>query len=528
MRITHHSILFCLILLGSSLQALPVELDPTFDGDGIAVFSPGTIHDVARDIVVLPDTTTIICGTAQLNGATAGIIMRILEDGTQDMSFATGGLAELQYGTNTYAYNLELLPDGKLLVSGICYTTASDAEFFVARFLTDGTPDTSFGTGGHALTDYSATEDLCYAMGLQSDGKIVLAGRTNDVPFSALLFTRFNADGTLDTSFGTDGYTMIDASTQDESINTLGFLDDGTIVGFGNGYQSTPYFGHLVCMAKLDSAGIPVSGFGTGGVRVPPVFNDISTVYDLQVENDTLFVTGTMYDTVNDDVIFVAKMDSDGDTIVSFGTGGITFTKPNPDDHIHVGYDLLLDEGNIYVCGTTGYAPMFNPRDFILLRYTPAGILDPEFNTTGYIITSIGPLFDEANALVIQPDGKVVLAGFAQMGADNDLILARYLIDMTSIGEHFSAPGELYLQHIAPNPFGSSVTITFSIQFPESVTLEIFDVSGRLIETLVDEDRTAGTHAVVFYGEEFSSGIYFCRLQVGDEHIQTEMMTLLR
>jgi len=98
---------------------------------------------------------------------------------------------------------------------------------------------------------------------------------------------------------------------------------------------------------------------------------------------------------------------------------------------MNVGCQLLRShDSKIYVCGTSGLGAM-NDRDFMLLRYTPDGMLDPSLNSTGYVLTSMGPDWDEANALDMQPDGKIVLAGFRSgifTTGDNDIAMARYLV----------------------------------------------------------------------------------------------------
>ncbi|MEJ2103667.1 MAG: T9SS type A sorting domain-containing protein, partial [Ignavibacteriaceae bacterium] len=524
---------------------------------------------------------------------------------------------------------------GKILVSGICYVTISNSEFFAARFLSDGTPDSTFGTNGHFLTSYSGYEEECYTMALQNDGKIVLAGRTNS-PMS-LFFTRLNSNGSLDSSFGTNGYTVIDATIQQEAIRTIGFLNDGTIIGFGYGYQSTPYFGEKILMAKLDTSGIPITGFGNNGILFPSVFNDISTVYGLKVKNDSLFVTGYIYDAVNDYVLFISKLDQDGNAILTFGTNGITVTKQSPDDHMNVGYDLKIsDDGKIYVCGTSGSGPLIYPRDFILIRYTQAGLPDTSFTSTGYLITSIGPDWDEANALDFQNDGKVVLAGFKSgfsTTGNNDIAIARYLVsdllfpfiavtpdsivfDTTDVGStsqkiiqvmntgsapldiydiyitdsvfttpinsfiispgesqsisidfHSTLPGSYsgYIQIVSnasnadtfsipvsgfaqdptsiegeqkipksfslyenyPNPFNPSTKIKFSIPKSTKVVIKIYDVVGNEIETLVNEEKQAGTYEVSWYAENLPSGVYFYQLKAGS-FVETKKMVLMK
>jgi uncharacterized delta-60 repeat protein len=417
------------------------QLDASFGNQGIVMLSPGSLHETAHDMVMLEDSSMVICGVASNAGVMSGFLMHILNDGSQDMNFGTNGITWISYGAETYAYCLERQPDGKLVVAGLVYTVIPNSEFYIARFLPNGTPDPSFNSTGHFITAYSADEEYLNALYLQPDGKFLLAGNTYLGAFSQLLFSRVNSNGTLDVTFGTNGFTEIDASTQDESINGLGLLNDGTIIGMGNGFQGNPLWGEQLFMVKLNSNGTPVSGFGTNGVLIPSIFNDVSSANELLIDNDSIFVTGYMYDAANNWQFFLAKLNSSGAAYTGFGNNGISFINLNP---INIGSDLMKTaDGKIYVCGTTGMGGA-GDRDFLLARYLTDGELDPDFNTIGYVITPIRPDWDEANALVMQPDGKIVLAGLTAgltTSGNNDLALTRYLNDFLPSGlyANFSA-----------------------------------------------------------------------------------------
>ena len=429
-------------LIPTGFYAFPQTgtLDTSFDGDGIAMYAPGTDNDVARDIIALTDTTMLVCGTFVPSGTnhTAGLLMKVLEDGSIDTTFGNSGIVTMQYGNNTYAYDMELQPDGKIVVAGICYLSSGNSEMFAARFDSTGNVDSGFGNSGYFLGSYSSEEDNCYALTLQSDGKIVLGGATFEGAYSKLLFARLDTDGTLDGTFGTSGYTEIDASIQGEQINALDILSDGTIVGIGYGYESNPLYDFQVYMAELDTDGQPVSGFGTDGVMVPSVFTRASIGYGMYLKNDTLYVTGYQEATNGDYDLFIAKIDADGNADEDFGTDGITLTNINM---YNVGYDVYVaGDHKIYVNGTSGL-PGVNPRDFIILRYKADGTLDPAWNGTGYTLTTIRPDWDASYANDMQRDGKMVVAGFSSGGGggNNDLVITRYKNDFNPFYADFTA-----------------------------------------------------------------------------------------
>lgn len=426
------TILFIIVLfqslLSNSSYSQTGTLDPTFGNSGIDTLSPGSLHDVAYDVICLEDTSMYVCGAAVINGFWSGILMHLNPDGSQDMSFGTNGLAVMHYVNDAFAYDMELLPDGNIVVAGLSYMTTSNSEFFVARFLPNGTPDVTFNSTGYATSDYSGVEETCYAIAVQEDGKYVLAGYTTSGGFSNLLFWRVNSDGTTDDTFGEDGYTFINASPQDESILDLGFLSDGTIVGAGRGYQTNPIWADKLFLTKLTPSGLPVPGFGVEGTIIPPVITDVSSASGIVIFNDTIMLTGIEYNESNNYQIIVTKLDTLGNAYSYFGDNGKATLNINANNEANDIY--RSDDGKLYVCGTTG--PSAFSSDFVIARFTPEGALDPTFNSIGYTVTPVMPDWDVAMALDIQVDGKVVLAGMASgisTTGNNDIALARYQND---------------------------------------------------------------------------------------------------
>lgn len=429
--------LFVLILLTGSIAGFSQSgtLDVTFGTNGTELFDLYGYHENGNDIKCLDDTTMLIIGSTSVSTSYVydGYIMKLLSDGTQDMSWGTNGLVIVDYGEDTFFYDIELLSDGKFLISGAAYLTVSDAEFFVAKFNPDGTADATFGTNGVFFSSYSTEADVCETMAIQSDGKIVMAGRTYLGPFSQLLFLRVNSDGTLDTSFGTNGYTEISGSVQDERVNSLGILSSGAIVGVGYGYHSTPWFGDLAMVAKLNPDGTPMMGFGTNGVMTPAIFTDYSIARTIAIHNDSLFITGNMDNPVGEDDLFLVKLDSSAIADPSFGTGGMALFDLN---QYNSGRDMFVnDDDKIYVSGTSGLAGM-SDREFLLCRYLPDGSLDTSFNSVGYTLTDFRPDWDESNALDMQVDGKIVCTGMSNglTSGNNDIPVARYLNDYLPSG----------------------------------------------------------------------------------------------
>src|SRR5205823_5199649 len=135
-------------------------------------------------------------------------VARYNADGSLDTTFGSGGTVTTNFGPGaTYddADGVAIQSDGKIVVAGTCNRGGSDNVFAVARYNADGSLDSTFGSGGTVTTDFGlgGSDDSAYAVALQPDGKIVAAGATylGGVPGDFAL-ARYNPDGTLDSTFG--------------------------------------------------------------------------------------------------------------------------------------------------------------------------------------------------------------------------------------------------------------------------------------------------------------------------------------
>ncbi len=427
MKVKYILLIVSLLLLSGEAFTQAGTLDPSFGTDGIVVYNSGTqVHDNSFDVHVYDDNSIIIVGShMDFSYNSIGVIQKFLSDGSVDNTWGTNGVLEIQYGEDTFPYNITILEDGKILVAGSVYIAGGNSEMFAARFLANGTPDVSFNGTGVWIGQYASSEELGFAMTLQPDGKILLGGQEGSATMSNLLFARLNSNGTLDTSFGTNGYTSIDTNPQTETVKSLGILSTGEIIGIGYVHVSDPYFTELFMMAKLDVNGMPVSGFGNNGVFIPSEFNSTSFGRSCVIVNDNIIATGNF----QSGSMFVTKLNSLGTLDPTFGNSGIAYLNINV---VNSGNQLFFGGDNkYYVCGTSGDASP-GPREFLLARFDINGNLDASFNGVGYVTTSIRTNWDDANALAMASDGKIILTGFSSgydSSGDNDIALTRYLND---------------------------------------------------------------------------------------------------
>ena len=205
-------------------------LDATFAGGGKikidASLNPAADSSV-QAMLVLPDDKLLLAGNA--GGAFNNVeflLMRLNADGTPDDTFGSNGIVRQPIGASTDIANaIALQPDGRIVLAGSAIAADGRADFALARFDSGGTPDATFGNGGVVMTPIGPGEDIAYAVDVMPWGRIVAAGSAR-ISTSALgtdiALAAYNADGSLDKYFGSNGKVMAQITLQaDEVLTTL-------------------------------------------------------------------------------------------------------------------------------------------------------------------------------------------------------------------------------------------------------------------------------------------------------------------
>ncbi|WP_330308160.1 MULTISPECIES: calcium-binding protein [unclassified Streptomyces] len=198
------------------------NLDTSFGGTG-KVVTPFDQGALGNDMALQPDGRIVVAG---YTGSTAFdfALVRYNTDGGLDTTFGTGGRVITDFGDYDVAQSLGVQPDGRIVAAGY-----SGGDFALARYTTSGGLDATFGTGGKTTTDLGGSADRANDMALQSDGRIVAAGIRN----TDFAVARYNTDGTVDTGFGTGGRAVTDFGYYDEA-RSVAVQSDGRILTFGN------------------------------------------------------------------------------------------------------------------------------------------------------------------------------------------------------------------------------------------------------------------------------------------------------
>ena len=408
------SLLVLLALSGASLcivrpvAAAPGDLDQSFGTGGKVVTRDGACSQASALAIQYNDGKLVVAVDFWCLSPKTFALRRYNPNGIVDSSFGTGGKVTTDFGGSSSAYALAIQADGKLVAAGGALN-----DFALARYNSDGSLDSGFGTGGKVTTDFGGSSGAT-ALAIQADGKLVAAGVAGD----DFALARYNPNGSLDPNFGIGGKVTTDFGGSDRA-NALAIQADGKLVTAG-------VAGDHFALARYNPDGSLDSNFGTGG-KVTTDFGDSNGVgaRDLAIQADgKLVVVGTKVVGFLGNDFALARFNADGTLDSSFGTGGKVVT--NIGGHDGAIALAIQTDGKLVAAGTTTVTPADDDFHFALARYNPNGSLDSSFGTGGKVITSHFPNFfadgEGASALAIQLDGKLVAAGFAT----SDIGLARY------------------------------------------------------------------------------------------------------
>lgn len=233
-------------------------LDPTFGGDGV-VMTKFSGSDTANDLAIQADGKIVAAGT----GAGRFALARYKPDGTLDPAFGRGGKVTTGFpGGGASAVAIQT--DSKIVAAGAAGTATLD--FALARYKPDGTLDTTFSGDGKVTTDLTSGNDIAEDVAIQTDGKIVAAGDggnccewTGDFGL-----VRYKPDGTLDPSFDGDGEVITEFTTNDDLAVGVVLQADGKIVAAGHADYSGEGSGKFA-LGRYNAEGTLDTTFGRNG-----------------------------------------------------------------------------------------------------------------------------------------------------------------------------------------------------------------------------------------------------------------------
>lgn len=383
------------------------DLDLLFDTDGKVTTDFSTSGDVGNDVVIQPDGKIVVAGTANI-GVGAGAVARYNTDGSLDTSFDGDGRATTAPNISFSASAAALQADGKIVVAGVGRPVGqSDFDFVLARFNADGSLDTTFNSTGMVVTRFSIRDDLAQDVTIQTDGKIVAAGQTFTAGGSTeFALARYNTNGTLDTSFDGDGMVSTSFAAGGADARAVFVQPDGKIVAAGNRN-----------LARYLSDGALDATFGGGG----RVLVNTQTINDAVLQPDGNIVVAGFADAAPANSAFaVARLTAGGVFDTSFnGNGRILIDIGAERDEANA--VAISSDGKIAIAGLSNFTPVF-----AVARLNANGTPDATFGGDGNVTASFAAANSAAFGIAIQPDGKIVAAGRAGINQTADFGAARF------------------------------------------------------------------------------------------------------
>lgn len=416
---------------------------------------------------------------------TAVAVKRYLTGGGPDASFSGGAVAtKIDPSEFEYALAVALQPDGKIIAAGHS-VVAGQGAIALVRYNADGSLDSasgSFGSGGIVRTVVGSDGAEAVAVAVQADGKIVVAGTllTANVSGKGIVLLRYNANGTLDTSFGTPGTGIVtqaigtgsDTAAAALALQPAVLPANVKIIVAGHALTNT---NTDIVLLRYNLDGTPDLTFGgTGLVTTALSSNAAALAVQVQPADGKIVAAGSVgkLSDFSMDAVLLRYNSTDGSLDATFGVGGIVQTDIGSGNNF-ANSIVLQPDGNIVVAGHANVNFSANTSDIALLRYSAAGALETTFGAPGQngkVVTDLGG-FDNAFSVALQADLKIVVSGNTSSAVTSVAVL-RYNADGT-LDTGFGSGGLVATSATGPSTIASGNAVL--VQADGSIVVAGYD-----------------------------------------------------
>jgi uncharacterized delta-60 repeat protein len=492
-------------------------LDPTFGSAGVLSTSVGSNNiSAALAVATYPNEGTandgkvVAAGSAvvSLKGSTADddfAIVRYNLNGSPDPTFGSTGRVLTDLGSAVErAEDVAVQADGNIVAAGY-----SGSQLALVRYNGDGSLDASFGGTGKIRGNVSKqSTDAAFRIAIQADGKIVVAGSTTPRGASNvdLFMERYNANGTLDTSFGTGGKVTTHFAEPLSSLASGQGIDLAIDPGTS---PLDPNAGKIVVVSQLQGGPVVVARYKTNGSLDTGFSGGAGYVTSsalylpaVAIQSDDRIVVSAEATAGPGFAVALARFNADGTPDATFGSGGLVVT-PLANNALFPDAVTIQPDGRIVVAGAQQNTPANSDTgNFVLVRYnSPDGSLDTSFGNRGIAVSSGVAVYARYQvAVALEPDGRIVVAGSTITSAgDFNFALARFLAAGPQIRSFTASPN--------PATAGSDPTLTAS-------NMSDANPGASIIQVAFYQDRNSdgalepGTDTLLGYATQTSPGTW--------------------
>ncbi len=468
MNFYRHFIFFLFLL--TYVDAKSADLDPSFN---TPITSFKNYYVEATDVDIHRDGSGVIVvvGTLMYPTTKQFVILSYNQDGTLNQSFADNGILITNYTDQNNIINaVAIQNDSKIIVAG-AIAVNEISTLALVRYWPDGTLDNSFGTDGIVMTDINAyapsgVGSFAQDIKILNDGKILVVATlvSTSSYLSDSVIVKYNANGTLDTTFASNGVAADNILSSTESVSSMVIENSGDII-LGATKVTTPSTTTTWLVRRYDSNGSKVKTFETPNTGITPNYND--KLYNMSIDADGKLVAVGTLNTVIGNKSAIVRFDINGSLDTTFDTDGILTTSLSEEAH----EVMFKDNGKIII------AAQANSDAFMMMKFSIDGTLDSYVSTP-----SVGTL----SKALMQLDDKVVMIG----NQSNKFVTLVYGSNGT-ISNYFSGDG-IDKQEIES---GYDTLSDIALQKDEKIiavgdgTLARYDTNGSLDTSFADNGK---------------------------------------
>ncbi len=389
----------------------PGTLDMSFGNSGKAIIDVLGYDNLGNAIALQPNGRIVVAG---IHNNDFGIY-QLKIDGTLDKTFNNTGIVSFDFGgTIDDGSAVGIQTDGKIVMAGSIIDNGL-SDFGIVRINADGTVDNTFGSSGKVIVDNSSRDDRAYALQIQTDGKIVVSGYSISGGDADFMTVRLNSDGKVDNTFGTAGIKQIDIGSSEDKCYGNYIQPDGKILMGGivnNG-------GLDFVIVRLNTDGSIDNSFGNSGKQITDFKGKDDWAFSIAMQSTGKILLGGYCKSTNNNDYAMACYDSTGKLDNSFGVGGIQVTPIGSNDDFGRG---VCVQGNDKILFIGRYKDANGKLAVGLVRYNADGSLDNSFGLSGKFTKKFGSGGDDyCNGVTIQPNGRILIVGFTNTNGGFDM-----------------------------------------------------------------------------------------------------------